>query len=160
MVKIACLAVELASASASSISLADYTAACSSAISHANPWFGVSMVPFVDMGNHADDDPHVEFRLKQGHVVGTAIRSIPPNSEVYQSYGELGTADLMYRWLPEPCPPPSTTTRCNSWEMQVRIRQGVGKASSRCRHCLLLLRAPRKGLRGCMPREVGAAGEL
>jgi hypothetical protein len=56
------------------------------------------MVPFVDMGNHEDGTPHVEFRLVRGSVVGTALRSIPPFTEVTQSYGELGTADLMYRY--------------------------------------------------------------
>lgn len=56
------------------------------------------MVPFVDMGNHEDGTPHVEFRLVKGFVVGTALRSIPPFTEVTQSYGELGTADLMYRY--------------------------------------------------------------
>ena len=74
-----------------------YHDACSVAISHANPWFGVCMVPFVDMGNHADR-PDVEFRERAGRIVGTALRTIPPYAEVFQSYGELGAADLLYRY--------------------------------------------------------------
>jgi len=76
----------------------EYLNACTVVISHANPWWGVSMVPFVDMGNHSDEKPHVEFRKKGSYVVGTALRGIPKLSEVYQSYGELGTADLIYRY--------------------------------------------------------------
>ena len=74
-----------------------YHDACSVVISHANPWFGVCMVPFVDMGNHADR-PDVEFRERGGRIVGTALRAIPPRAEVFQSYGELGVADLLYRY--------------------------------------------------------------
>jgi hypothetical protein len=74
-----------------------YHDACSVVISHANPWFGVCMVPFVDMGNHADR-PDVEFRERAGRIIGTALRTIPPNAEVFQSYGDLGVADLLYRY--------------------------------------------------------------
>ena len=74
-----------------------YVDACATIISHANPWWGVSSVPFVDMGNH-DDDPHVEFRQKGKHVVGTVLKTIPKFSEIYQSYGDLGSADLLYRY--------------------------------------------------------------
>ena len=76
---------------------AEYVDACATIISHANPWWGVSSVAFVDMGNH-DDDPHVEFRQQGSHVVGTVIKTIPRFSEIYQSYGELGSADLLYRY--------------------------------------------------------------
>ena len=48
-------------------------------------------------GNH-DDDPHVEFRLKGEYVVGTVVKRIPVRSEIYQSYGEVGSADLLYRY--------------------------------------------------------------
>jgi hypothetical protein len=78
-------------------SKAEYVDACASVISHANPWWGVSSVSFVDMGNH-DDDPHVEFRQQGDHVVGTVVKTIPRKSEIYQSYGELGSADLLYRY--------------------------------------------------------------
>ena len=78
-------------------SKAEYVDACASIISHANPWWGVSSVSFVDMGNH-DDDPHVEFRQQGDHVVGTVVKTIPRKSEIYQSYGELGSADLLYRY--------------------------------------------------------------
>lgn len=76
---------------------AEYIDACATIISHANPWWGVSSVAFVDMGNH-DDDPHVEFRQKANLVVGTVIKTIPKFSEIYQSYGQLGSADLLYRY--------------------------------------------------------------
>lgn len=48
------------------------------------------------MGNH-DDEPDVEFRQKGKQVVGTAVKSIRPGKEIYQSYGDLGVADLIYR---------------------------------------------------------------
>jgi len=76
---------------------AEYVDACATIISHANPWWGVSSVAFVDMGNHADD-PHVEFRQRGSHVVGTVVKTIPRLSEIFQSYGELGSADLLYRY--------------------------------------------------------------
>ena len=50
------------------------------------------------MGNH-DDEPDVEFRQKGKQVVGTAVKSIRPGKEIYQSYGDLGVADLIYRYL-------------------------------------------------------------
>ena len=75
----------------------EYVDACATIISHANPWWGVSSVSFVDMGNH-DDDPHVEFRQKGNYVVGTVVKTIPKKSEIYQSYGDLGSADLLYRY--------------------------------------------------------------
>lgn len=65
-------------------------------MSRIQPWWGGSLVPFVDQANH-DQKPHIEFRLRQGKVEARSIRVIEPG-EVFQSYGELSAADSLYRY--------------------------------------------------------------
>eukprot|EP00928_Gymnodinium_smaydae_P086899 TRINITY_DN7129_c0_g2_i1.p1 TRINITY_DN7129_c0_g2~~TRINITY_DN7129_c0_g2_i1.p1 ORF type:complete len:544 (+),score=97.56 TRINITY_DN7129_c0_g2_i1:42-1673(+) len=87
----------LTSLSMQQIGLAEYSAACAVVMSRIQPWWGGSFVPFVDQANHSWQAPHVEFRLRRGEVVGQALREIPVG-EVWQSYGELSTADSLYRY--------------------------------------------------------------
>ena len=78
------------------ITLEQYTSACAVIMSRIQPWWGGSLVPFVDQANH-DQKPHIEFRLRQGKVEARSIRVIEPG-EVFQSYGELSAADSLYRY--------------------------------------------------------------
>ncbi|CAE8743737.1 unnamed protein product, partial [Polarella glacialis] len=78
--------------------LAEYAQACAVVMSRVQPWWGGSLVPFVDQANHHWGLPHIEFRcVKGGDVVGKAVRSIPPG-EILQSYGDMSTADSLYRY--------------------------------------------------------------
>ncbi|OLQ03632.1 hypothetical protein AK812_SmicGene13396 [Symbiodinium microadriaticum] len=76
-------------------SLASYVATCAVVLSRVQPWFGGAMVPFVDQANHGK--PHLEFRCHKGTVRGRAVRRIV-SGEILQSYGELSTADSLYRY--------------------------------------------------------------
>ncbi|CAL1165116.1 unnamed protein product [Cladocopium goreaui] len=78
------------------ITLDQYTSACAVIMSRIQPWWGGSLVPFVDQANHSKE-PHLEFRLSKGQVEGRALRVIEPG-EVFQSYGNLSTADSLYRY--------------------------------------------------------------
>lgn len=78
------------------ITLEQYTSACAVIMSRIQPWWGGSLVPFVDQANH-DQKPHMEFRLRQGKVEARSIRVIEPG-EVFQSYGELSAADSLFRY--------------------------------------------------------------
>ncbi|KAJ1493088.1 hypothetical protein T484DRAFT_1769154, partial [Baffinella frigidus] len=49
------------------------------------------------MGNWSEK-PDVEFDLEGKEVVGTALRGIAAHSEISQSYGDTGAADLLYRY--------------------------------------------------------------
>lgn len=78
-------------------SLSDYIEACAVVMSRIQPWWGGSLVPLVDQANHTWGTPHVEFRRRGQEVVGRACRRIAVG-EVFQSYGELSTADSLYRY--------------------------------------------------------------
>ena len=79
------------------ITLDQYTNACAVIMSRIQPWWGGSLVPFVDQANHSKE-PHLEFRLSKVQVEGRALRVIEPG-EVFQSYGNLSTADSLYSSL-------------------------------------------------------------
>ena len=79
------------------ITLDQYTSACAVIMSRIQPWWGGSLVPFVDQANHSKE-PHLEFRLSKGQVEGRALRVIEPG-EVFQSYGNVSTADSLYSSL-------------------------------------------------------------
>jgi hypothetical protein len=74
----------------------EYLDACSIVASHANPWFGVSIVPFNTTLNWGK--ANVEFELDEDNeeVVGRAITNIEQGSELFQSYGD-SVAELLYR---------------------------------------------------------------
>lgn len=89
------------------ITYQEYLDATSIVASHANPWFGVSIVPFnttLNWGRHVN----VEFDLDEMHsdhddnhhsrevVVGRAVRHITNGSELFQQYGE-SVAEVVYR---------------------------------------------------------------
>eukprot|EP00516_Mucochytrium_quahogii_P003619 CAMPEP_0203762282 /NCGR_PEP_ID=MMETSP0098-20131031/15207_1 /ASSEMBLY_ACC=CAM_ASM_000208 /TAXON_ID=96639 /ORGANISM=" , Strain NY0313808BC1" /LENGTH=451 /DNA_ID=CAMNT_0050656637 /DNA_START=195 /DNA_END=1550 /DNA_ORIENTATION=- len=81
-----------------------YRRLCGVVISHLNPFFGRSIVPFVYMLNCPNDNkPNVEFyvndELDPDMVVGYALRGIKKGEELTQSYGtsSLALADLIYR---------------------------------------------------------------
>lgn len=78
------------------ITLDQYTNACAVIMSRIQPWWGGSLVPFVDQANHSKE-PHLEFRLSKAQIEGRALRVIEPG-EVFQSYGNLSTADSLYRY--------------------------------------------------------------
>jgi hypothetical protein len=109
-----------------SVSYGDYLDACSIVASHANPWFGVSIVPFNTTLNWGSE-VNVEFDLESRNdangdeeesssgsgkastkansealaaeeevIVGRAICNIKKGSELFQSYGD-STAELLYR---------------------------------------------------------------
>lgn len=79
--------------------------------SHANPWFGVSIVPFnttlnygtvanvefdlVDNDNE-DDEDNEEANNDSVMIVGRAIQDIPKGQELFQNYGH-SIAELVYR---------------------------------------------------------------
>jgi len=77
--------------------LREYTDACAVIMSRIQPWWGGSLVPFVDQANHTWGTPHIEFQCKAGAVIGKATCDIFPG-EVFQSYGNLSTADSLYRY--------------------------------------------------------------
>jgi hypothetical protein len=89
------------------ITYRDYLDATSIVASHANPWFGVSIVPFNTTLNWGKD-VNVEFDLEEIHpdhddnhhsqevVVGRAVRHITKGSELFQQYGE-SVAEVVYR---------------------------------------------------------------
>lgn len=81
------------------ITLDQYTNACAVIMSRIQPWWGGSLVPFVDQANHSKE-PHLEFRLSKAQIEGRALRVIEPG-EVFQSYGNLSTADSLYSPLPK-----------------------------------------------------------
>eukprot|EP00937_MAST-01D_sp_MAST-1D-sp2_P008291 g8291.t1 len=94
---------------------AQYAAACALAASHANPYFGVSVVPFNTQLNWSAQ-PNAEFALERVDtqlaslapsvlapvagtrcVVGRALRSIEAGVELTQAYDE-STAMLVYQY--------------------------------------------------------------
>ncbi|KAL3781297.1 hypothetical protein HJC23_006521 [Cyclotella cryptica] len=89
------------------ISYQEYLDATSIVASHANPWFGVSIVPFNTTLNWGSD-VNVEFDLEETQpngnnnhdceevVVGRAVSDISKGSELFQQYGE-SVAELVYR---------------------------------------------------------------
>lgn len=75
----------------------DYVDACAVVMSRVQPWWGGSFVPFVDQANHSWGHHHLEFHRRGNEVIGRSVRRIDPG-EVFQSYGELSTADALYRY--------------------------------------------------------------
>lgn len=79
-----------------SISYQEYLDATSIVASHANPWFGVSIVPFNTTLNWGSV-PNVEFDLDEDEViVGKTTRRIKKGQELFQRYGE-SVVELVYR---------------------------------------------------------------
>mmetsp|Transcript_39885 Transcript_39885/g.120045 ORF Transcript_39885/g.120045 Transcript_39885/m.120045 type:complete len:123 (-) Transcript_39885:841-1209(-) len=78
----------------------DYREACALAMSHANPWFGTSIVPF-DTALSWGPNPSVEFEAAGSTFVGRAIRTIRPEEELTRPCCEC-TADFVkkYAFLP------------------------------------------------------------
>ena len=81
------------------ITYEEYIDACSIVASHANPWFGVSIVPFNTTLNWGKEN--VEFDVEEcdeneAVVVGRAVQDITCGSEMFQSYGN-SVAELLYR---------------------------------------------------------------
>ncbi|KAL7535770.1 hypothetical protein ACHAXR_006720 [Thalassiosira sp. AJA248-18] len=70
-------------------------------VSHANPWFGVSIVPFNTTLNWGSD-ANVEFDLDQDNngeevITGRAICDVKQGQELLQTYAD-SVADLVYRY--------------------------------------------------------------
>eukprot|EP00747_Dinoflagellata_sp_TGD_P058293 gnl/TRDRNA2_/TRDRNA2_151054_c0_seq3.p1 gnl/TRDRNA2_/TRDRNA2_151054_c0~~gnl/TRDRNA2_/TRDRNA2_151054_c0_seq3.p1 ORF type:complete len:541 (+),score=105.68 gnl/TRDRNA2_/TRDRNA2_151054_c0_seq3:43-1665(+) len=74
-----------------------YLRASTVIMSRVQPWWSGSLVPFVDMANHTWSTPHVEFRRRGDAIEGRAVTSVKVG-EILQSYGELSTADALYRY--------------------------------------------------------------
>jgi len=91
----------------------DYIEVCAVVMSRVQPWFGGSLVPFVDQANHAWVRPHVEFRRRGATVVGRTVRELVSAGEILQSYGDLSTADSLYRYG-------FVSAACSSQEIRVR----------------------------------------
>lgn len=94
------LATERAGASAlQRVKAREYAKACALATSHANPWFGGSIVPFNTTLNWSAH-PNVEFEPSEGGeacVVGRATREISSGEEVHACPRiELGKLNASY----------------------------------------------------------------
>ena len=77
----------------------DYAEACALAVSHINPWFGGSVVPFNTTLNWSAQ-PNVEFDVDESNpsrVCGKATRDIPSGGELTQECAPT-TAELIYRY--------------------------------------------------------------
>jgi len=76
-----------------------FSKVCGVVMSHLNPFFCGSMVPFVYMLNSPNDlRPNVEFSFDGQNVVGVAVKDIGKGEELTQSYGEdIAAVDMIYR---------------------------------------------------------------
>jgi len=78
-----------------------YRKACGVVMSHLNPWFETSIVPFVYVLNcPANLEPNVEFGLDEDsdEIVGLCLSPVVKGTELVQSYGnDLSSAELLYR---------------------------------------------------------------
>ena len=80
-------------------SATEYASACALAMSHINPWFGGSIVPFNTTLNWSER-PNVEFDVDEGgapRVIGRATRDIAVGEELTQECAPT-TAELIYRY--------------------------------------------------------------
>lgn len=73
-----------------------YARACALVLSHVNPWFNTSIVPFSCLLN-CGLRPNVKFAQRGQRVIGWALRHISPGSELTQEYA-LSTAEFVYRY--------------------------------------------------------------
>ena len=78
------------------VSDGEYGAACAVVASHANPWFGRSVVPFNCTLNYGAPG-NVAFSERGDVVVGRATRTVRAGEELLQQYAE-SHADLVYRY--------------------------------------------------------------
>ncbi|MEM6713377.1 MAG: SET domain-containing protein, partial [Pseudomonadota bacterium] len=74
----------------------DYARACALVLSHVNPWFNTSIVPFSCLLNYCRR-PNVKFAQRGQRVIGWALRRISPGSELTQEYAS-STAEFVYRY--------------------------------------------------------------
>lgn len=165
--------------------LVGYANACAVVMSRVQPWFGGSFVPIVTQANHAWGLPHVEFRRRPpsrggapARVEGRALRAIPPG-EVFQSYGELSTADALYRYgfvpavssaaeivtLPGDCVTVTGDLLLSAAAAVTSRHAGCTReapAASRCAildEACLLGESPWDGVDGVLGVELGAGGQ-
>ncbi|KAJ8605849.1 hypothetical protein CTAYLR_000525 [Chrysophaeum taylorii] len=73
-----------------------YAKKCAIALSHANPWFGMSIVPFACLLNYGKPKNVVFFESGE-YVVGTSTRRIRAGAELFQDYAD-SVADFVYRY--------------------------------------------------------------
>ena len=74
-----------------------YSRACGLVLSHLNPWFGGSIVPYSCHLNWRGDPGNVIFSATKTHVIGKATMAIPTGTELSQAYADAD-AEFLYRY--------------------------------------------------------------